>query len=59
MTLNHLSAFMSGNSVPVVNLHSNLFTVARQTSARLGLIWDFSLEKTISLTRRGDHNKRP
>lgn len=52
ITLDSLSAFLSGKTMPCMNPNSSIFTLARQASDRLGVGWCFDKDRSISLTTR-------
>lgn len=59
VTLDSLAAFLSGRQMPGMNPYSSIFTLARQTSSRLGVSWSFNRDRSISLStkRRNYYNR--
>lgn len=52
VTLDSLSAFLSGKTMPGMNPNYSILTLARQASDRLGVGWCFDKDRSISLTTR-------
>lgn len=50
LTLNHLAAYLSGKSFKGSNPNSSIFTKARQASDRLGVLWFFDTNFSVSIS---------